>query len=171
MRKRQQGFTMIELLVAMGVTVVVLLGAVLAFRESVQVNSNVTQSSDINDNLRAGMNFMVQDVIQAGTGIPTGGIAIPNTQDAAGCNTSAPIKRPFRRIGTAPPITNMSGVTLLIGAKPDHTAWFACRLGTPKASAVSALRMATNTWLPSDPSAVSMARASPAESITVAPTR
>lgn len=106
MRKRQQGFTMIELLVAMGVTVVVLLGAVLAFRESVQVNSNVTQTSDINDNLRAGMNFMVQDMIQAGTGIPTGGIAIPNTQDAAGCNTSAPIKRPF---GPPPAIITFQG--------------------------------------------------------------
>ena len=97
---------MIELLVAMGVTAVVLLGAVLAFRESLQVNSNVTQASDINDNLRAGMNFMVQDLIQAGTGIPTGGISIPNTQDAAGCNTSAPVNRPF---GPPPAIVTFQG--------------------------------------------------------------
>ena len=45
------------------------------------------------------------------------------------------------------------------------------RVGAPKARAAIALRMATNTWLPSEPSAVSMARASPAESTTAAPTR
>ena len=83
--KRERGFTLIELMVAMGVSTVVLLGAVLAFRSSVQVNSNVTQSSDINDNLRAGMNLMVQDLVQAGTGIPTGGYRFPirKTRQAA----------------------------------------------------------------------------------------
>jgi prepilin-type N-terminal cleavage/methylation domain-containing protein len=94
MRKKQQGFTLVEMMIALGVTAVILLAAVLAFRESVLVNSNVTQASDINDNLRAGMNLMVQDLIQAGTGIPTGGISIPNTQDATGCNTSLPVNRP-----------------------------------------------------------------------------
>lgn len=104
--KRQRGFTLIELMVAMGVSTVVLLGAVLAFRSSVQVNSNVTQSSDINDNLRAGMNLMVQDLVQAGTGIPTGGISIPNTQDAAGCNIGLPVNRPF---GAPPAIITFQG--------------------------------------------------------------
>ena len=36
MKRQQRGFSLIELMMAMGVTVVVLLGAVLAFRESVQ---------------------------------------------------------------------------------------------------------------------------------------
>lgn len=106
MKQRQRGFTLVELMVAMGVTVVVLLGAVMAFRESVQVNSNVTQSSDINDNLRAGMNLMVQDLIQAGTGIPTGGISIPNTQNAAGCNIGVPVNRPF---GPPPAVITFQG--------------------------------------------------------------
>jgi len=106
MKRQQRGFTLVELMIAMGVTVVVLLGAVLAFRESVQVNSNVTQSSDINDNLRAGMNLMVQDLVQAGTGIPTGGISIPNTQNAAGCNIGAPVNRPF---GPAPAAITFQG--------------------------------------------------------------
>jgi prepilin-type N-terminal cleavage/methylation domain-containing protein len=101
MWKRQKGFTIIEMMIAMAVSAVVLLGAVLAFRDSMQVNSTVTQNSDINDNLRAGLNFMVQDIIQAGTGIPTGGMSIPNTQNAAGCNTGAPVNRPFG----APPAT------------------------------------------------------------------
>ena len=44
--KNRAGFTMIELLVAMAVTMVVLAGAVLAFRDSTKANSNVTQRSD-----------------------------------------------------------------------------------------------------------------------------
>ena len=40
-----------------------------------------------------------------------------------------------------------------------------------KVRAASALRMATKTWLPSEPSAVNIARASPTESTTVTPTR
>jgi type II secretory pathway pseudopilin PulG len=92
--KKKTGFTMIELLVAMAVTMVVLAGAVLAFRDSTRANSNVTQKSDMSDNMRAGLNLIVQDLIQTGTGIPTGGISIPNTVNAAGCNIGGLVSRP-----------------------------------------------------------------------------
>jgi hypothetical protein len=92
--KKKTGFTMVELLVAMAVTMVVLAGAVLAFRDSTRANSNVTQRSDMSDNMRAGLNLIVQDLIQTGTGIPTGGISIPNTVNAAGCNIGRPVNRP-----------------------------------------------------------------------------
>lgn len=92
--KNKTGFTMIELLVAMVVTMVVLAGAVLAFRDSTKANSNVSQRSDMSDNMRAGLNLIVQDLIQTGTGIPTGGISIPNTVNAAGCNIGRPLNRP-----------------------------------------------------------------------------
>lgn len=92
--KKKTGFTMIELLVAMAVTMVALAAAVLAFRDSTKANSNVTQRSDMSDNMRAGLNLIVQDLIQTGTGIPTGGISIPNTVNAAGCNVGRPVNRP-----------------------------------------------------------------------------
>jgi len=66
----------------------------LLFRDSTKANSNVTQSSDMSDNLRAGLNLIVQDLIQTGTGIPVGGISIPNTVDKNGCNVGAPVNRP-----------------------------------------------------------------------------
>ncbi len=65
----------------------------------------------------------------------------------------------------------MAGVTLARGAFPAAIRPRTWELGAPKARAVIALRMATKTWLPSEPSAVSIARASPAESTTAAPTR
>lgn len=92
--KKTSGFTLIELIVGMAVTMVTLAAALLIFRDSIKANNNVTQSSDMSDNLRAGLNLIVQDLIQTGTGIPTGGISIPNTPNSAGCNIGRPLNRP-----------------------------------------------------------------------------
>jgi type II secretory pathway pseudopilin PulG len=92
--KKRNGFTFVELLVGMAVTMIALAAAVLLFRDSTKANSSVTQSSDMSDNLRAGLNLIVQDLIQTGTGIPVGGISIPNTVDKNGCNVGAPVNRP-----------------------------------------------------------------------------
>jgi prepilin-type N-terminal cleavage/methylation domain-containing protein len=92
--KKQSGFTLVELIVAMGVTAVVLTAAVLSFRDSTKANSTITQKSDMSDNIRSGLNLIVQDLIQTGTGIPTGGISIPNTANSSGCNTGKPVNRP-----------------------------------------------------------------------------
>src|SRR5216683_3805014 len=85
--KKRNGFTFVELLVGMAVTMVALAAAVLLLRDSTRANSNVTQTADMSDNLRAGLNLIVQDLIQTGTGIPTGGISIPNSAATKGCNT------------------------------------------------------------------------------------
>jgi len=92
------GFTMVELMISMAVTMVILYGAVAAFRDAQQTNQVITQSADMTENLRNGLNFMIQDVQQAGTGIPTGGIPIPYTSNGSStspCGTTAPINRPI----------------------------------------------------------------------------
>jgi len=92
--KKNSGFTLIEIMVAMSVSMIALGAAVLMFRDSTKANNNVTQTADMSDNIRVGLNMIVQDLIQAGTGIPTGGISIPNTPNAAGCNTGGKVNRP-----------------------------------------------------------------------------
>jgi len=95
--KRQAGFTLVEFIVAMGVTLVVLGGATIAFKDTMRANQFVTMSEDMNENLRAGLNLMEQDFIQAGTGIPTGGILVPATSNGNTnnpCNIGNPISRP-----------------------------------------------------------------------------
>src|SRR3979411_2493783 len=92
--KKKSGFTFVELLIPMALTMVALSAPVMIFRDSTKANTNVTQTSDMSDNMRAGLNLIVQDLIQTGTGIPTGGISIPNTPNASGCNTGAKVKRP-----------------------------------------------------------------------------
>ncbi len=97
LKKTSTGFTMVELMIAMGVTMVILYGAVQAFKDAQQTNQVITQSADMTENLRNGLNFINQDVQQAGTGIPTGGIPIPYTSNGSStspCGTTAPISRP-----------------------------------------------------------------------------
>lgn len=92
--KKEKGFTLVELMVAIAIAAIAIAAAILLFRDSTKTNANVTQAADVSDNMRAGLNLIVQDLIQAGTGIPTGGISIPNTIDASGCNIGAPVNRP-----------------------------------------------------------------------------
>src|SRR5215469_350390 len=89
--RKNAGFTLIELMISMGVTLVLLSAAVAAFRSAQQTNQIIAEGADLSENLRAGMNMMQLDIQQAGTGIPTGGIPIPFTSP---CGSTAPINRP-----------------------------------------------------------------------------
>jgi type II secretory pathway pseudopilin PulG len=94
-KSKQAGFSLLELLVSIGVTTVILGATLLAFKDAANTQRGVAYSSDMNDNLRAALNLIQQDLILAGTGIPTGGIPIPNTPNSAGtCNTTAAPNRP-----------------------------------------------------------------------------
>jgi len=113
--KKQAGFTIVEFIVAMGVTIVVLTGAVLAFKDSVRADQHVVMHEDMNENLRSGLNLMEQDFIQAGTGIPTGGITIPATSNGnatSPCNVGAPISRP----APTPSLQNISTTSLIFNS-------------------------------------------------------
>jgi len=76
--KKQAGFTMIEFMIAMGVTLVVMAAAVGAIMSTMRSNQNVALTADLNDNLRASLNLVRQDIVLAGEGIPAGGITIPS---------------------------------------------------------------------------------------------
>src|SRR6266550_3848510 len=106
--KRKSGFTLVELLIGMAVTMVALAAAFVLFRDSTKANTNVTQASDMSDNMRAGLNLIVQDLIQTGTGIPTGGITIPNTTNL-GCNVILPAIEPGNGLG--PTVTSPDGTS------------------------------------------------------------
>lgn len=107
--KKQSGFTLIEFMVAMGITMIALAATVLAFKDATTTNQNVTLKSDISDNLRASMNLIQEDLIQVAQGIPTGGIPIPYTPGPATCLGSggAPINRPNLTGGLTFPVCNV----------------------------------------------------------------
>jgi prepilin-type N-terminal cleavage/methylation domain-containing protein len=107
--QRQAGFTLVELMVAIAVTLTVLAAALAIFNDTVFSNQLVTSRADMTENLRAGLNLIEQDLLQAGTGIPTGGIPIPNTPNGAGtCNVGQPLNRPSLQGGLTFPACNFS---------------------------------------------------------------
>ncbi len=102
--KREKGFTLIELMVSVAIlvaTVGVIVGALLQAQHAAQ---GVAYEANTQENLRAGMHFMVADLMQAGEGIPQGGISVP--YNAAG--TSA-IVRPGAFAPTPPNFPNPAG--------------------------------------------------------------
>jgi prepilin-type N-terminal cleavage/methylation domain-containing protein len=81
--KRQRGFTLIELMVSMSIVVSVVAIATDALMQAEHVTTMVAYEANTQENLRAGMHFMVRDLAQAGEGIPQGGISLPYTATSA----------------------------------------------------------------------------------------
>jgi len=75
--KREVGFTLIELMVATAIVLVILGTTLGALTSALNATQGITLMADTQENLRAGMNYMVRDFTQAGVGIPQGGITIP----------------------------------------------------------------------------------------------
>jgi type II secretory pathway pseudopilin PulG len=90
-KRNTAGFTLIELMIATGITLTLLYAAVSIFRDASQSNNFVTQASDMSENFRAGLNMIQLDLQQVGTGIPQNGISIPFTLP---CGTTPRINRP-----------------------------------------------------------------------------
>jgi hypothetical protein len=73
------------------------MGATLSMlTDAIHANEAVTAMADMQDNLRASMNLMVRDLVQAGGGIPIGGISVPFT-DPANNPGGAPIPPAMNR--------------------------------------------------------------------------
>ena len=106
-KRKLAGYTLIELMIAMSVTMVLLYAALRAFKDASQSSKQISLASDMTDNLRAGLNLIQQDLLQAGTGIPPTGIPIPNTPNGAGtCNAGQALNRPSLNGGTLFPQCN-----------------------------------------------------------------
>jgi prepilin-type N-terminal cleavage/methylation domain-containing protein len=87
--KRESGFSLVELLTAMVILLAVVAAAMGALVQAQRVTAGVALEANMQEDLRAGMHFMIQDLSQAGEGIPQGGIAIHNSSTGP-----APIIRP-----------------------------------------------------------------------------
>src|SRR5271156_6024607 len=81
--KRQRGFTLIELMVSMSIVVSVVAIATDALMQAQHVTTMVSSEANTQENLRAGMHFMVRDLMQAAQGVPAGGISLPYTATSA----------------------------------------------------------------------------------------
>jgi type II secretory pathway pseudopilin PulG len=77
--KREAGFSLLEVLVATALMVVIVGTTLRALTDANHANEAVTLMADSQQNLRAAMNYMTKDIVEAGEGLPQGGIPIPNS--------------------------------------------------------------------------------------------
>lgn len=104
-RRGDAGFTLVELVVAMGVGLIVTGGALVVFQHAVKASASVKQKLDMHDNIRIALDLMVRDFVQVGQGLPAGKvISVPSG------NGALAISRPGRD-GTA--LTFAEGTTEL----------------------------------------------------------
>jgi prepilin-type N-terminal cleavage/methylation domain-containing protein len=75
---KQFGFTMVELMIAMVVGLIVLGAATQLFKAGTDAATTVTQRAEMQENARAALDLIAQDVSMAGAGLPPGGLALPN---------------------------------------------------------------------------------------------
>jgi type II secretory pathway pseudopilin PulG len=77
--KRRNGFSLIELMVSMAVTMVIIGAAIGALIQAENVTTAVALEANTQQNIRAGMHALVRDLAQAGEGIPQAGLSVPST--------------------------------------------------------------------------------------------
>jgi prepilin-type N-terminal cleavage/methylation domain-containing protein len=89
--KRAAGFTLVEVLVAVALMLIIVATTLGTLTTAIHATEAVTLMADTQQNLRAGMNYITRDLIQAGEGIPQGGITIPNS---GGTTPTSAVARP-----------------------------------------------------------------------------
>ena len=82
------GFSLMEMMITTFLTMVVVAGALGALDDGLMMQENAGLSSEMNHNIRSAMNELTWDFLQAGQGMPLGGVPIPSGSGAT------PIKRP-----------------------------------------------------------------------------
>ena len=102
----QHGFTLVELLVASGASLVILGAAFTFLGEVFTSNATLGQVMDTQQKVRVALNELTREIVRAGTGIPGGGITIPN-----GNNSSAiPRGGPSLGLGDLPTPNNVIAI-------------------------------------------------------------
>ncbi len=101
------GFTLVEMLIALALSVIVLGAASDYFSDVENTTQSVSVMSQVNENLRGSASLMARDLYAAGTGVPVSGVPLPNGTG------SAPVTRPGVAGNTFPVSTN-NGVLSVI---------------------------------------------------------
>jgi prepilin-type N-terminal cleavage/methylation domain-containing protein len=99
-----RGFSLIELLIALGVGVLVLGAAVQLFSKSMTATWLVSQRAELQEDARAASNLITKDISLAGAGLPSGGIALASgtaSSPVYGCSYNSPASCYLGTTGTS----------------------------------------------------------------------
>src|SRR2546429_1734110 len=86
--KPQRGFTLLELVIASAVALVVIAAMPSLFKIGMDATFAVTQRAETQQNMRAAVELMTQDISLAGSGLPSGGLQLVTggTVSKVACN-------------------------------------------------------------------------------------
>jgi prepilin-type N-terminal cleavage/methylation domain-containing protein len=92
MKKNQAGFTLIEMMLTMGLTLIIMGSTMAAMSNAIRASEVASLTTNMNQGLRTAMDIMVRDMLQVGQGLPSGRtIDIPNNGSTA---IASPVKLP-----------------------------------------------------------------------------
>jgi prepilin-type N-terminal cleavage/methylation domain-containing protein len=72
MRRDEAGFTLMEMMVTMAITLVILAGTMKAMSDAMRSNETAQLTTSMNRGLRTSADIMVRDLLQVGQGMPAG---------------------------------------------------------------------------------------------------
>lgn len=110
---RTRGFTLAEMLLAMALGLIVLAAAVQLFTRALDATFLVTQRAEMQQNGRASVGLISQDISLAGAGLPTSGVQLPTgtvTKPIYGCSATACYVSGINPAGIAFPLNHLYGV-------------------------------------------------------------
>jgi type II secretory pathway pseudopilin PulG len=83
--KKQSGFTLVEMMITTGLTLVIMASTMAAMSNAIRASEVATLTTNMNQGLRTAMDIMVRDMLQVGQGLPSGRtIDIPNGTGVTG---------------------------------------------------------------------------------------
>lgn len=95
----EAGFTLLELMLSTAITLVVVGAALTAVTHAMRANQSAMLVTSMNNTLRTAMDLMIRDMLQVGSGLPTGhAILIPSGANSVQINMPGP---PLGPAGTA----------------------------------------------------------------------
>lgn len=138
--KRDGGFSLIEVLLATTLLMIIVGVTLQTLTSAIHANEAVTLLADTQENLRASLNYMRKDIIQAGEGIPQGGITIPNSGAAPPVSA---LNRPLPP-GAPPPVTFPTSWAAMPAIAPGPALGLPAQVANPALPGVTVAGNATD---------------------------
>ncbi len=89
-RRSQAGFSLVEVMVSVGIMTVIMDSTMGALSQAMKANETAQLVTVMNNSLRTGMDLMIRDMLQVGSGLPTGHFILIPSGDGGQINMPGP---------------------------------------------------------------------------------
>ena len=76
MKNNQSGFTLVEMMITMGLTLIIMGSTMAAMNNAIRASEVASLTTGMNQGLRTAMDIMVRDMLKVGQGLPSGPLMI-----------------------------------------------------------------------------------------------